>query len=254
MTDSWLTPTGLKAVAALISALAWPALALLVVVRFSPQLVAFLQRMTKVELFGVKAEIETQLNKSAQEAAVMSGLSRAPTQDEVRRAKRVQEIVTPGDLALVRQQVDALAEEYDTVRSSMRSGDTRTRRMEVVVSKMRTIGRAAYPLRYDLIQSPSPGRRLQVIASLQVIPDYELLDWLADRVREEKPFIAYHALVALSTAARNERAREHLNELRAALRKAQHNTKGLAADADRLQVLSDFEKQMASLESPVGGP
>src|SRR5262249_10274447 len=132
----------------------------------SPQLVAFLQRMTKVELFGVKAEIETELNKSAQEAAAMSGLSRAPTRDEVRRAENVEQIVTPGDRALVRQQVHALAEEYETIRSSMRSEDTRTHRMEVVVSKMRTIGRAAYPLRYDLIQSPSPGRRLHMPESI----------------------------------------------------------------------------------------
>jgi hypothetical protein len=201
----------------------------------------------------LEAEIETELNKSAHDAAGMRGLSTAPTQDEVRRGEKVAQIVTPGDRAIVRQQVDALAEEYETIRSSLPSGDDRTHRMEIVVSKMRTIGRAAYPLRYDLVQSPSPGRRLQAI-SLQVIPDYELLDWLAGRVREEKPFISYHALVALNIAARNEHAREHLNELRAALRKAQQNGKGLAAHTDRLQALTDFEKQMASLESPVGGP
>jgi hypothetical protein len=250
-TDSWLTPGGLTAIAALINAIAWPALALLVIVRFSPQLVAFLQRMTKVELFGLKAEIETELNKSAKEAAAMSGLSKAPSQDEMRRAEKVQKIVTPSDLALVREQVDALATEYETIRATMPSGDTRTRRMEVVVSKMRTIGRAAYPLRYDLFQSSSPGRRLQAIASLQIVPDYELLDWLADRIRAEKPFIAYHALIALNTAARSEHAPAHLNDLQAALGKAQQNCKGLPVGSDRMQVLSDFEKQVASLRSLV---
>ena len=252
-TESWLTPAGLAAIASLINAIAWPALALLVIIRFSPQLVAFLQRMTKVELFGVKAEIETELDKSAQEAAAMSGLSKAPSQDEVRRAEKIQQIVTPSDIALVREQVDALATEYETIRAWMLPGDSRTRRMEVVVSKMRTIGRAAYPLRYDLIRSPSTGRRLQAIASLQIAADYELLDWLADRIRAEKPFIAYHALIALNTAARSENARTHLNELQAALAKAQQNCKGLPTGSDRMQALSEFEEQIASLGPPVGG-
>jgi len=251
--ESWLTPAGLTAIAGLINAIAWPALALLVIVRFSPQLVAFLQRMTKVELFGVKAEIETELDKSAKEAAAMSGLSKAPSQDEVRRAEKIQQIVTPRDFALVREQVDELATEYETIRASMPSGDPRTRRMEVVVSKMRTIGRAAYPLRYDLFQSPSPGRRLQAIACLQIVPDYELLDWLADRIQAEKPFIAYHALIALNTAARSEDARAHLDQLQAVLRKAQQNCEGLPVGPDRMQVLGDFEKNMASLGPTVSG-
>lgn len=251
--ESWVTPAGLTAIAGLINAIAWPALALLIIIRFSPQLVAFLQRMTKVELFGVKAEIETELDKSAKEAAAMSGLSKAPSKDEVRRAEKIQQIVTPRDVALVREQVDKLATEYEAIRASMPSGDPRTRRMEVVVSKMRTIGRAAYPLRYDLFQSPSPGRRLQAIACLQIVPDYEFLDWLADRIRAEKPFIAYHALIALNTAVRSEDAGEHLDQLQAALRKAQQNCEGLLAGSDRMQMLGDFEKHMASLGSTVGG-
>jgi hypothetical protein len=251
-TDSWLTPTTLTAIAALINAIAWPLLALLVVIRFSPQLVAFLQRMTKFEFFGVKAELQTEIDESAQEAAAQSGLSKAPSQAEVRRAEKLQQIVTPRDIALVREQVDALATEYETIRASMPRGDSRTRRMEVVVSKMRTIGRAAYPLRYDLFQSPSPGRRLQVIACLQIVPDYDLLEWLADRIGTEKPFIAYHALIALNTAARIENARAHLDELKAALGKAQQNSKGLPVGSDRMQMLGDFEKQIASLGPPVG--
>lgn len=209
--------------------------------------------MTKIELFGVKAEIESELDKSAREAAKISGLSKAPTQGEVRRAEKIEQIVTPRDFALIREQVDALATEYENIRASMPPGDPRTRHMEVVVSKMRTIGRAAYPLRYDLFQSPSPGRRLQAIASLQIVPDYELLDWLADRIRAEKPFVAYHALIALNTAARSENARAHLKELRAALGKAQQNGKGLPVDSGRMQMLSDFEKQVDSLVLPDGG-
>ena len=89
----------------------------------------------------------------------------------------------------MRQQVDELAAEHERVRGSMRVSDTRTRAMEVVVSKMRTIGRAAYPLRHELSVSASPGHRLQAIASLQVMPDYDLLDWLANRIDQERPFV-----------------------------------------------------------------
>jgi hypothetical protein len=253
MAESWFTPTGATAIAALINAIAWPALALLVIIRFSPQLAVLLRRVTKFELFGVKAEVQTELDESAQEAAAKSGLSKAPSPGEVRRAEKVEQILAPRDLELVREQVDALAAEYETIRASMPGGDPRTRRMEVVVSKMRTIGRAAFPLRYDLFQSTSPGRRLQAIASLQILPDYEHLDWLADRIRYEKPFIAYHALIALNTAARSENAREHLNELQAALSKAQQNSKGLPADSDRMQMLGEFQNHVASLRPPIGG-
>jgi len=46
------------------------------------------------------------------------------------------------DLVLVRQEVDALAVEYDNIGGLMPSRDQRT--LDMVVSKMRTVGRAAY--------------------------------------------------------------------------------------------------------------
>ena len=193
---SWWSPAGLTAVAALIASVAWPVLALVVIVKFSPQVVGLLRRMTKVEWLGIKAEIQTELNKAAEEAAPLAGLSKGASPDELQRAVKVAEIAGQGDIALVRQQVDSLATDYENIRAAMPPGDQRTRRMEVVVSKMRTIGRAAFPIRYELIQSPSPGRRLEAIASLQVVPDFDLLDWLADRIRVEKPFIGYHTLRA----------------------------------------------------------
>jgi hypothetical protein len=106
--------------------------------------------MTKVEWLGIKAEIQTELNKAAEEAAPLAGLSKGASPDELQRAVKVAEIARQGDIALVRQQVDSLATEYENIRAAMPPGDPRTRRMEVVVSKMRTIGRAAFPIRYEL--------------------------------------------------------------------------------------------------------
>jgi hypothetical protein len=248
---SWWTPVGLNAIAGFISAVVWPALALFIVLRFSPQLIGLFGRMTKVEVFGVKADIQTQLDRVAEEASSLVGLSRAPSKEDLRTAGKVEEIFGQGDSALIRQQVDILAAEYEDIRASMPSGDARTRRMEVVFAKMRAIGRAAYGIRYELIQSPSPGRRLQAIAALQVGPDYELLDWLADRILVERPFVSYHALVALNMAAADKRAQEHVDELQVALQKAVQNAEKLPAESDRLKVLNDFKARVTTLKAPI---
>jgi hypothetical protein len=244
--QSWASPEGLKAITGLIVSLAWPLLVGVVFYRFSPQVTAFLNRMNKVELFGVKVEIEAELSKSAEQAAVT--LSRAPSQDELDRADKVEKIAKQ-DVVLVRQEVDALALEYENTRALMPSGDKRTRRMEVVVSKMRTVGRVAYAIRYELIESPSPGRRLQAVACLQVIPDYELLDWLASRVRAEKPFIGYHAVIAMIWAARDAHAREHVKAIEAAYQKAKGNAHELPPTADRVIALSELQQQIALLQA-----
>jgi hypothetical protein len=247
--QSWLTPDGLKAVAAFVSAVAWPALALFFVLRFRSEIVSFLTRIRKMEAFGVKAEIEAELEKSAQDAEASQGQSKAPTRDELKRAEYVERLATPADFEIVRRQVDDLAAEYEKIRATMPSSDARTRRMEVIVSKMRTIGRAAYPLRYRLMQSPSPGQRLQAVACLQVIPDFDQLDWLADRVRVEKPFVSYHAIVALNVAAQDSNGSEHLTALTEALENVRAHTRGLSSDADRVQELAAFEARVSALRS-----
>jgi len=120
--------------------------------------------------------------------------------------------------------------------------------MEIVVSKMRTIGRAAYPLRHELSVSPSPGHRLQAIASLQVIPDYDdFLDWLADRIDTERPFVSYHALIALITSATDERAPAHLPAIERALAKVREKSAAIGRDTDRLQMIKQFESQVERL-------
>lgn len=243
--SSWHTPEGLKAIAAFISAIAWPAIALFAIVHYRREIANFLTRVKEVDLFGLKAKIETELNKSAQDAAALPGLSNAPTQGELRRAEEVAQFAT--DPNVVRQQVDELATEYETVRAAHRRGNDRTRRMEVVVAKMRTIGRAAFRLRYELSQSPSPGRRLQAIACLQVVPDLDMLDWLAERVRVEKPFVGYHAVVALNVAAEDEKAHAHIEALQHALQLARTNAHGLREDTDRATQLAAFERRVAAL-------
>ena len=89
-----------------------------------------------------------------------------------------------GQLSVICQEAEVLAFECERVRASLPLGDERTQKMEAVGAKMRTIGRTVYPRRHELAGSPLPGKRLEAIAALQVVPDYDMFDWLASRKGE----------------------------------------------------------------------
>ena len=115
--------------------------------------------------------------------------------------------------------------------------------MEVVVTRMRTLALAAYPLLRDLVSSKSPGERLAAVAILQVRPDPDYLDWLAARLADEKPFIGYHAAVALLVAVRRLDP-PYQAKLQAALQKARNAVGQRPKDTDRNRVLSEAEKEL----------
>jgi hypothetical protein len=119
--------------------------------------------------------------------------------------------------------------------------------MEVVVAKMRTIGRAIYPLRHEFANSASPGKRLVAITALQVEPDYEMLNWLAERLGVERPFVGYHALAALLLAVRAPDARAHREAIERAVEKAQQNRAAIGDDTDRARMLADIEAAARAL-------
>jgi hypothetical protein len=106
------------------------------------------------------------------------------------------------DLAVARREASELAREYEKLRNDMRPGDARTRRLEVVASRMRTLGLSLFPLLAELSGSNSPGERLAAVTTLQSIPHSAYLTWLAERLAHERPFIGYHAALALLNAAR----------------------------------------------------
>jgi hypothetical protein len=81
---------------------------------------------------------------------------------------------------VIRRQVHDLAVEYERIRATMRPSDSRTRRMEVVLTKMRTLAFAAYPLLDQLTNSSSAGERLAAVAILEVRPSQAYLNWLAE--------------------------------------------------------------------------
>ncbi len=170
------------------------------------------------------------------------------TEEQVEAAEQIGQLALQSNISVVRQQVSVLAREYEQVRVSMSAGDIRTRKMEVIVTKMRTLAIAAYPLLPELINSPSAGIRLAATAVLQVKPDISYVDWLATRLANEKPFSGYHAAVALLYAVRTlgtlypQQLRQAIGEAKAAL--GQTNI-----DSDRYNILDQAEKEL----SPING-
>jgi hypothetical protein len=102
--------------------------------------------------------------------------------------------------SLVREQVRAYAHLYERTRQRMRASDDRRRRMEDVFLQMRALAMASYPMLDELAASPSPGERLAAVAILQVFASQEHLPFLVGLVRSEKPFVSYHAIIALRFA------------------------------------------------------
>lgn len=92
--------------------------------------------------------------------------------------------------------------------------------MEVIATKMRTSACDAYYLLEYLAKNPEPGARLAAVSLLEARPNVEYLGCLAERLAAEKPFVGYHAALALFTAART-LEQEYGEPVRAAIQKAQ---------------------------------
>jgi hypothetical protein len=151
---------------------------------------------------------------------------------------------TDTDLAIVRDQVRADAEAYQQLRDTMPPGDPRTRRMEVVASRLRSLAQSVYPLLPELMASDLPGERLAAVCALQAIPNARHVEWLGERVCAEKPFIGYHAAVALLDAARL-LPPEQLGEVHDAVGRADACSQRLRPDTDRTMTLANAMKELA---------
>lgn len=114
----------------------------------------------------------------------------------------IKNINPPSDLAVTKRNISKLAIEYVEARGKMPSGLDRTRKMSSIASQFRSLAAPAYELLPELVVSSSPGERLAAICILQRVPSTKYLNWLAERVAIEKPFVGYQATVALLSAVR----------------------------------------------------
>jgi hypothetical protein len=146
------------------------------------------------------------------------------------------------------QQLQALVTEYENTRATMNPGDARTRQMEIIFSKMRSLAISARPLVEELVKSPVAGDRLAAIAILEAIPNPNYFTWLSESLRVEKPFVGYHAAIALLTAVRT-LGKMNGKDLLAAIQNAKRHliTVGIGDQTDRYKVLTEAENELKQL-------
>lgn len=126
------------------------------------------------------------------------------TDDDIARAQQVSALGTKGlSRAIIRSELERLAREYEALRSQMSPGAERTVAMERIAKQMLSYGLVVSDdLFAELKASDSPGMRLAAILCLEMRPRPAELYWLAERLRNEQPFIGYHAALALRAAVR----------------------------------------------------
>jgi hypothetical protein len=116
------------------------------------------------------------------------------------RAQSIAAIAGTLDKRSFQRELEVLAKRYETLRATMKPSDERTAQLEAVASGIRSYALANYSFLEHFIGGGSPGERLIAVLFLEIKPDCKYVNWLADRFSEDKPFIQYHAAVALRIA------------------------------------------------------
>jgi|GEM_PF-4565268 len=154
-----------------------------------------------------------------------------------------------------RQAILALALEYDRIRNGMAPGSARTSKLEIVAYRMRSLAIAGSGLLPELTRSVVPGERLAAATFLQAIPNPQYLHWMVERFRVEKPFVAYHAGLALLATVRTAGS-DHCKALKKAIDLAEEALKDTlgnrAESTDRYQVVEEARREWEARCDPDG--
>ena len=126
--------------------------------------------LTESDNKGIELQ-EARKNKNLQEAASVRNL----TGGIPPAAAPALEAAASGEAAAqttgVRQQIQTLAQKYETLRATLKPGSDRTRKLEAILSEMRILtSQIDEATRKDFQNSGSPGERLAAVAWLQVYP------------------------------------------------------------------------------------
>ena len=219
--------------------LAWPATIVFAIWAFQQPVTRLIGRIkgASYEKGKFSLEMHEAVERSGVEAERSGKKADAPSEAEVVRAHMIANAAPDPDA--VRAAMEDLADQYDTIRRFNLPSSNRTAKMEGMVARMRTLAEAAFPLRRRFAESTSAGQRLATIAMLEVKPDHSMVDWLRDRVlsENEKPFVAYHALVALLAASQDPAADTTQRAQLATVAAMLNANTSFGADADRRRLL-----------------
>lgn len=238
----------LTAVAALAGAIAWPLAILGIAYVFRIELRAVLNKipldkLKKATFPGVAVELERVANDEAESSSKTGNITPGQYEAANRIAVQTKDI----GISTLLSELDRLCLEYDSVRRTMPSGGNRTSLMTRIIVKMRSLAPSLVEFLDIYKGSGSPGSRLAAIAMMQMVPREADLDWLRDRFSIEKPFLTYHAALALQNAANIAGGPERKRQLRDVAQQAVATVKGFAGVPDRgtVEVLETLLSSLA---------
>ena len=232
----------ITAIAALTAALVWPVAIFAFVYLFKgkmsvalDKLPSILERANKIKLGWLDLELDKQAESISGD---IHGGEQISAQ-QIQAAARVEVQAKSLDLQSLRDKIQQLCFEYETVRKVLPSGSERTRAMTQTFVKMRTLGPAVADWIEEMKASAVAGNRLLAIAIMQIDPDKADIDWLVERFETEKPFVFFHAANALRIVATSSFS-TRANAARAAAEQALERINGFQGprDSDTIRVLS----------------
>ncbi|WP_138919542.1 hypothetical protein [Oceanicola sp. S124] len=230
--DSWAKL--LTAVAAVLSAVAWPLALFLTAFLFRKALrsaieriPSMLDRVKTASVAGMKVELERLVAAEKEDKAGKV----TPNQKEV-AARIAFEKSDIGSQPLLNE-LDRLCLEFDHLRRTLPSGAIRTRAMTRILVQMRSLSLSLIEFLDAYKGSGSQGSRLAAVAMMQMVPASADVDWLEGRFRSDPPFIFYHAALALQNILDSPDVSDRrLQETREAARRALERVKSFSGTPD----------------------
>ncbi|MDQ2079638.1 hypothetical protein RA307_05540 [Xanthobacteraceae bacterium Astr-EGSB] len=236
----------LTAVAAIVGAVAWPAVFVATVLVFRNDIRAafkkaqiLLDRVNKVKWADIAVELDRVADIEAESGPDKGGKI---TLRQIETAARIKIESQELDIQALLRELDRLCLEYDSIRRALPSGNVRTRAMTRVIVKMRSLAPSVADYLDAYKGSGSPGSRLAAIAIMQMVPAVADVEWLRERFSSEQPFAFYHASLALQNVANITNGPEQKHRLRSAAQDALARIKGFAGvpDQETVEVLESL--------------
>jgi hypothetical protein len=158
----------------------------------------YLQGALKRAEDGFRHVLDEQTTEAKNQATITQSASSGvppalPTSMEIEQAENLERLASPKDVSVSVVKMQELAREYERVRAVMPSGVDRTREMTKVVAQMKRIALTVLPALSAFSRSDSSGERLAAIAVLQIRFDPDYIDWLAECLVKEVPFLGFHS-------------------------------------------------------------